>query len=172
MSALRASRVQLNWTRGLLRLWLVASLLWAVPVGWLTWPGDAPQDYARYWYYRVAHREVLEERAANEAATAEQRDAAWAEIDARYDGRPHALTSDELQEVLDRITSTARPESEQLQKFTTLERDLSWDGEHACWWAACTFVPPIAVLIVGSSLLWALRGFRQTQQLARDGGRP
>ena len=32
------------------------------------WPGDAPQEYVRYWYYRLAHPEVLEERHANEAA--------------------------------------------------------------------------------------------------------
>jgi hypothetical protein len=39
----------------------------------------------RYWYYRVAHREILEERRANAAAATEQRNAALAEIRARYD---------------------------------------------------------------------------------------
>jgi hypothetical protein len=29
----------MNWRRGLIRLWLVSSLLWVVPVGWLTWSG-------------------------------------------------------------------------------------------------------------------------------------
>jgi len=52
----------MNRTKGLLRLWLVGSLLWAVSVGWLTWPGNSPQQYARYWYYRVAHSEILKER--------------------------------------------------------------------------------------------------------------
>ena len=36
----------INWTRGLLRLWLVGSLLWAVPVGWIMWPQNAVQDWA------------------------------------------------------------------------------------------------------------------------------
>jgi hypothetical protein len=185
----------MNWTRGLLRLWLVGSLLWAVPVGWLTWTGDAPQDYVRYWYYRVAHPEVLEERRANEAAATKQRDAALAEIRARYDGTrvprvdvgPHVGTRDELRalslnvighygrdewiitkEELDEAervirTEFAQPESEQLQEFTTLEGRLGWNGERASWWAAYTFAPPIAVLIIGASLLWAVRGFRQTR---------
>jgi hypothetical protein len=69
--------MKVNWTRGLLRLWLVASLLWAAPMGWLAWPD---------WNY----------------------------------------------------------------------------GERASWWATYTFAPPIVVLIVGISLLWTLRGFRQT----------
>jgi hypothetical protein len=59
-------------------------------------------------------------------------------------------------------TEFARPESEQLQEFTTLEGRLDWNGERASWWAAYAFAPPIAVLIIGASLLWALRGFRQT----------
>lgn len=191
--------MKINWSRGLPRLWLVASLLWAVSVGWLTWPEDAPQDYVRYWYYRVAHPEVLEERRANEAAATKQRDAALAEIRARYDGtrvprvapdRPHTLTLDELRALepalelnniyhygrdqweitrveLDeayRVIRTEFPqtESEQLQEFTTLEGRLDWNTEVAGWWAAYTFAPPIAVLIIGASLLWALRGFRQT----------
>jgi hypothetical protein len=182
--------------RGLLRLWLIASLLWAVPIGWLTWPGDAPQEYVRYWYDRVAHSEVLEERSANEAAATKQRDAALAEVRARYDGtrvprvvapvRSHVgtiedlgarelnilyhygrdqweITNEELDET-DRVIRTEfpQPESEQLQEFTTLEGRLDWNGERASWWAAYTFAPPIAVLIIGASVLWAFRGFRQT----------
>jgi hypothetical protein len=161
----------MNWSRGLLRLWLVASLLWAAPVGWLAWPGDAPQEYARYWYYRVAHPEILEERRSNEIAATKQRDAALAEIRARYDGTrlprvvapdgsptgPHVGTLDEAEllelnngyhygrdkwiitkEELDEAkrvirTEFAQPESEQLQKFTTLEGRLGWNGEPASW---------------------------------------
>ena len=90
----------MNWTKGLLRLWLVASLLWAVPVGWLTWPGDAPQEYLRYWYCRVAHPEILKERRDNEAAAGKQQDAALAAVRERYDGTrkplPRELTLDDL----------------------------------------------------------------------------
>lgn len=187
--------MKFNWSRGLLRLWLVGSLLWAVPVGWLTWPDDAPQEYFRYWYYRIAHSEVLEERRANEVAANKQRDAALAEIRARYDGTrvprvvsdtPHQGTLDELEalflnngyhygrdkwvitkEELDEANKVLRtqypqPESEQFQDFTTLEGRLDWNREHISWWAAYTFAPPIAVLLVGVSLLWALRGFRET----------
>jgi hypothetical protein len=188
--------MKINWTRGLFRLWLVASLLWAAPIGWLAWPGNAPQEYARYWYYRVAHLEVLKERRANEAAATKQRDAALAEIRTRYDAtrvthvaptsrvgtlkdltllelktfdgfeydRPSQdITQEELEEV-DKVLRTEfpQPESDQLQEFTTLEGRLDWNGERASWWAAYTFAPPIAVLIVGASLLWALRGFRRT----------
>jgi hypothetical protein len=185
----------INWTRGLLRLWLLGSLLWAVPVGWLTWPGDAPQDYVRYWYYLVAHPEVREERRDNEAAAAKQRDTALAAVRGRYDGTrkpfvapdpPREGTRDELdallfnklyhygrekwvitKEELDEAEKVLRdlppqPESEQLQEFTELEGRLDWNEERVRWWAAYTLAPPIAVLIVGASLLWALRGFRQT----------
>ena len=67
---------------------------------------------------------------------------------------------DELDRVL--RTEFTQPQSYQLQEFITLERDLDWNGEQTSWWAAYMFAPPIAVLIVGASLLWALRGFRQT----------
>src|SRR6184192_2758053 len=30
----------MNWRRGLIRLWLVGSVFWAVLVGWLTWSYD------------------------------------------------------------------------------------------------------------------------------------
>jgi hypothetical protein len=75
----------MNWRRGLIRLWLVGSVFLAVPVGWLTWPGDAPQEYARYWYYRVAHSEVIDERRTNNAAVARQRAEAVSEIRGCYD---------------------------------------------------------------------------------------
>jgi hypothetical protein len=186
--------MRINWTRGLLRLWLVGSLLWVVPVGWLAWPEDAPQEYVQYWYNRVAHPEVLDERRANEAAAANQRDVALAEIRARYDGTrvprvPHhggqgtldelgalflnkvdhygrddwEITKQELDEA-DKVLRTdfPQPESEQLREFTTLEGSLDWNRERISWWAAYTFAPPIVVLIVGASILWALRGFRQT----------
>jgi hypothetical protein len=70
-------------------------------------------------------------------------------------------------EVLDEADKVLRalpapPESEQLQEFTTLEGRLDWNEERTSWWAAYTLAPPIAVLIVAASLLWALRGARQT----------
>jgi hypothetical protein len=139
---------------------------------------------------------------SNEAAATKQRDAALAEIRARYDGTrvpriapdgPHVLTLDELRALelnkmyhygrdeweitkeeldeTDRVLRTALPqaESEQLQEFTTLEGRLEWNGERAGWWVACTFAPPIAVLIVGASLMWALRGFRPSRHNDRKG---
>jgi hypothetical protein len=107
--------------------------------------GDAPQDYARYWYYRVAHPEVLKERRANEAAATKQRDAALGEMRARgvAPDEPHTLTLDEAKEEL--AIRLSQPESEQLQEFNTLEGRLDWNGERASWWAAYTFAPPIVV---------------------------
>jgi hypothetical protein len=175
----------MNWTRGLLRLWLVGSVLWAVPVGWVTWPGEAPQEYLKYWYYRIAHPQVLDELSANKAAATKQRYAALAEIRARYDATrvapgPHQLTADEMErlwtwnygsiygrnwnevskEEADEVkkvfdTELAQPGSEQLQKFLTLERSVEWNKEQVSWWATYTFAPPIIVFIVGTSLMWA-----------------
>jgi hypothetical protein len=262
----------MNWAKGLLRLWLVGSLLWAVPVGWLTWPGDAPLEYLRYWYYRVAHSEVLGELRANDAAAAKKWDAAWPDIRARYDATrlaepkelplidatevraqisrcwnvpegarnakdlaieirvavdqdgtvrqativdqmplgsdpffhavaesarraffsplcrplhlpsekyaiwkemvldfapgamtrvipdgpstgPHEVKLDEL--VLRDLYKTefTHPGSEQLEEFRILERDLETNRERVGWWATYTFLPPGAVLIIGTSLL-------------------
>ena len=54
-----------------------------------------------------------------------------------------------------------KPESEQLQEFAALEGNLDWHGQRVGEWVAYMGAPPAAVLIVGASLLWALRGFRQ-----------
>jgi hypothetical protein len=190
----------MNWTRGLFRLWLVASLLWAVAVGWLTWPDDAPQQYVRYWYYRVAHPEVLDERLANAAAAEAKRDKAVAEIRARYDrtrathvssegaaGTGQKMITDhdlavrvlkilgidygqqdpsdqELDEVGRALkTDFAQPGSPQLQEFTRLEATRDWHESETEWWLAYTFGPPVILLIVGASLLWAARGFAGTR---------
>jgi len=141
----------MNRTMGLLRLWLVGSLLWAVSVGWLTWPGNSPKQYARYWYYRVAHPEILKERRNTEAEWAKQRDAF------SKDQPPHQGTAEELAALAQKL----KPESEQLQEFAALEGNLDWHGQRVGEWVAYMGAPPAAVLIVGASLLWALRGFRQ-----------
>jgi hypothetical protein len=70
--------MKIDWTKGLLRLWLVASLLWAVPIGYLIWPGERPgetiQDCIQYWIDRV---EI--------ARDAWQTRLAMAKIQAQYD---------------------------------------------------------------------------------------
>jgi hypothetical protein len=201
----------MNWTGELLRLWLVGSMLWVVVVGWLMWPADAPQQYGLYWYYRVAHTEVLDKRRANEAAAAAERDKSIAEIRMRYNGTrtmrvesseksrqvtpneldafnlhlelgagvdycqsPCEMSHDELNE-LEKVAHAWRervltppgevsvyPESPQLYEFRKLEAERD-DNERAIeWWAAYTFGPPVILLVVGASLVWALRGFVTT----------
>jgi hypothetical protein len=150
----------MNWTKGFLRLWLVGSLLWAIPVGWLTWPGNSPQQYAGYWYYRLAHPEILKERRDLEAEWEKQREEFFKDEPPQP---PHQLTAEELADLASRLLPRLTPESEQLHEFRSLEEHLDWHGERVGEWAAYMFAPPFAVLIVGSSLLWALRGFRRTR---------
>jgi hypothetical protein len=147
----------MNWTRGFFRLWLVASLLWVVAVGWLTWPGAAPEQYVRYWYYRVAHSEVVEW----------QRNAAAADYKARVDAVDNALRG-KVQVPTpppDHTTDFAQlgsPQLQELQEFTSLEALLDEYEIETERWLAYTFGPPVILLIVGASLLWAVRGFAGT----------
>jgi hypothetical protein len=192
------------------RLWLVGSLSWAITVGWLMWPGHAPQDYARYWYYRLAHREVLEERRSNEVAAMKELDTAVTEIRARYDvtraqhmpppvvpgqsrlvgpddpginafeldltleralGGPHyhygraVVTKEGSKEVEGVLKTEYGPGgSPQLTEFNRLEAELDGNEREIEWWAAYMLAPPMILLIVGASLLWALRGFGQPRR--------
>jgi hypothetical protein len=93
-------------------------------------------------------------------------DELWTELfegEEPYDRLWWEISSEERAE-LDRVrhTNFAQPESEQLQEFISRENHLDWNGEQTSWWATYTFAPPIIVFIVGTSLVWALRGFRRS----------
>jgi hypothetical protein len=181
--------MKINWTRGLLRLWLVGSLTWAASVGWLTWPPIQPYDRFLYWHYRVAHpgdyKEMLLAAHATLGATHK---AAIADIRARYDktrvprtSHTGPMTDNEMRAVtlnnqenyerrdweitkeeLDEVDATYNKSTPEWDEFTGLTMRLDETGERIKNWATYTFTSTIAFVAVGAGLLWALRGFRQT----------
>jgi len=185
MLATCPERSNVNWTKGLLRLWVVGTILWVVTFGWIEWPGDAPQTYLRYWYYRVAHPEWFAEGWNDEyrVRTGEpNREGAIAELKARSarakmeaEGSNQG-TREELyallnappymnklgDQELERIAETPVADDPAAARLRSLETDLSWSETRLSRSASYALLPPALVFILGASLLWALRGFART----------
>jgi hypothetical protein len=128
-----------NLTRGLLRLWIVSSGLWIFCVGWFTWPGNAPQQYASYLYERVVHPEGQ-----------------------------LLIPSPEMQKVMDEFDCAAAknankpcPPSAKLTARMEPWSVYDWVVNDTNRWLSFVFLPPLAVLVLGAGLIWAIRGFRQ-----------
>jgi hypothetical protein len=123
-------------------------------VGWLTWPGDAPLKYLQYWYYPIVHPGVIEEQRIYEAETPKETKAVYTKMKARC-GTAHT-------DPFARFVAPGETLSEQLDEFIGLEACLISNREQIGRWIATALVPPAVLFIIGASLLWALRGFRQT----------
>jgi len=44
------TRPTINWSKGFWRLWLVASIMWIVGVGWIAWPWYSWNERAIGWW--------------------------------------------------------------------------------------------------------------------------
>jgi hypothetical protein len=50
----------MSWRRGLIRLWIVASLAWGIIVGAFLLPLTDVEAYFAYWQYRITQPELLQ----------------------------------------------------------------------------------------------------------------
>jgi hypothetical protein len=171
----------MNWRRGLIRLWLVGSVLWVVAVGWLTWsdgityffwhayttvtdPGG--KDHAREAWHAKLHENTRPWRAAK------------ARILANHDLQPPSSMGDFgigifpgdwwedntlCEEVIGRGVTPA--ECEELKRVAAAIPVLpepvgaqEWSAEPLLDWSGLVFLPPIAPLLIAIALTWALRG--------------
>jgi len=132
----------MTWGRGLLRLWIVLSVMWTASMFVALRPDEAYRDY-------LAAQNALGDddglysrddilRAAEKAASANDANAAKRLRD----------LAEEVAESPDQVHRSA--ERKQLERAT---RELKGS-------AAFVLVPILLTFAIGTALLWALRGFR------------
>ncbi|MCW2239886.1 hypothetical protein [Azospirillum canadense] len=140
----------MNWNKGLLRVWLVAAVLWAAAVGGYgaVALGGRPAASGLYAYSAAAEGFVSQQLAVTDGVL---EDGVARGVIARID--------------LDDRTTLFAPRDlgeERLREITRRFQD-----EHApagaralLPWALGALLPPVGILLAGLLLSWILRGFR------------
>lgn len=135
----RASDI--NWHRGLLRIWLVLSIIWFAAIIFLSQPFDAYQDYRKRVEMREAAQNVLGRLEAGLAAGSIETN----------DGRVV-----KGQELLEHKAKAEGLVAEVNQRF-----EISRDALVRILRAS--ILPPAILLVLGLSIAWAMRGFKEKQ---------
>jgi hypothetical protein len=152
----------MNLRRGLFRLWIVGSALWVLAVAFASyseikqqfdasvsmskaeWPVQLAGFRQRYpQYNHLSDAQLMDAFFKNFYS-----DLTRAEFDKRMAAAKSAIDPENLAQLEKAVANIRVP-----NPWTTL-------GE----WAAVAFGIPLAVLALGSSLLWALSGFAVTRQ--------
>jgi hypothetical protein len=126
-----------NVTRGLFRLWIVGAVLWAIGVGGIAW-----------WTYPKPN--VVSEAELVKAWLDNPDESGKAVTDPNVLARIANSLRGSTWGSKDRVVS-----NEEFQDAQTKNR-----REAGSFAAFVGIVPPIVVLIIGASLVWAVRGFR------------
>jgi hypothetical protein len=176
----RIKAASMNWSRGFLRLWIVASFLWGAISVVLFWPTSEVADYIAYWHLRLfqiglfrdaeGSRTQIEKifEAENILDKDSCRDYTATSLDnLRFDEShhiPHQVTAKELdyifcssaQKTLDTRTAYQKTLEPTVQILNTGESI----GAESIVFIEVTLLPPFVVLMIGSGLFWVIRGFR------------
>jgi hypothetical protein len=133
INVLKVIPMQISWSRGLWRLWLVGSILWVGFVAVILRPDQA---ISTYWDFRnvnflLSVREVV--------ALSDN------PFDQAFGTAGHSPLSPEERRNLDLRMEAKR-------RFTDAKAKLQGFGLFG-------FIPPILIFSIGISLIWAARGF-------------
>lgn len=141
----------MNWRRGLFRLWLVVSIVWASP--WLVIAFSNAQSISEYQDSiasmarspsSVKYRELLEPSGWVPCFRTEVRKDNWVQV---CDSKLKGLMPNDLA-VLDALK-------------TKISASIALVKKNQLDMYQLAFLPPFGVLLAGVSLYWALSGFRQ-----------
>ena len=178
--------LEMNWGKGLRRLWMVATALWIISVvaglPEIAAEGvSAAEVYSQYWYYRFTRPDVVaaalraldnpclarEERDTRLNARQEKLAEFKAEA-AKHQGQLSASDADllfsieDLNKIGPECSAEVAKAKEEMKNITFLPgvAECAWAPEALRSFAYWIFGPPIIVFILGTSLIWAFRGFR------------
>lgn len=130
-----SSGVKMNWNRGLFRFWIVLSVIWLLGVAVVGDVGDAFNTYWTFWSVRAESREAQADQAREETSATHH---------------PGEYSLDEA----------APPADTHQATLLQIAHRLGSADENLRFVLIVGLLPPFALLGLGASLLWALRGFR------------
>jgi hypothetical protein len=171
----------MNWGKGLRRLWVVATAVWILSVVAVlpeiaTEGVSAAEGYAEYWYYHIIRSDVAAEArrlggdhqkeislpcVSNRER--EQQEAEVAQLEAEEAKRPPPPplpdgTKRGTRSQLARLMLSPECSAKEIELRGVVYDPPDWEPLLSLtYWL---FGPPIAALVVGTSLIWAFRGFR------------
>lgn len=139
----------MNWTRGLFRLWILASALWCLPVVMIAFVTQ-PQRVA--YLSELCRYDVIVGTDEDDEFATEQIVASAPAAQGKEYCDPSQRVPLSPQEI-----SNALSELQSAREKMPAERTEHWLG-----WAAATAIPPAVVFVLGWAFLWAFSGFRKT----------
>lgn len=128
------SRPGIRWSRGFFRFWLVLSVMWVAAIFFIA---DTPKELSRAYRMHVA---MKADAADQGGASEEDNSKSWQ--DAPIVGSSQDRLLEEALEVA------------QARVWADATKNLRQN-------AALGFIPPLVVLVIGTMIAWALRGFRK-----------
>jgi hypothetical protein len=140
--------MSMNLQRGLLRLWVVLTLLWVTAMTWLLW---SELTITNPKFIIASSHNGQYEIVGPEGATREQAlEKFYSALETAKIGKPE-----------DRAALLATRGSADEQVTVTNEPAVNWPRRRTA--AAAVFLPPLAVIVIGAGLFWAGQGFFKRQ---------
>jgi hypothetical protein len=157
----------MNYRRGLLRLWLIASVLWIAFVGWLYW-SEIYFATGLHIPATIAQMRQEEKQRAEATEKAQRRwETAKQAIAKRKLNFPEADLTAEKREELDALFALSLKNADRFvepEELWKLWEQVRHSPERAMvpGIVRAAFLPPLGLLALGALLGWALRGFKPT----------
>lgn len=174
----------MNWRRGLLRLWIIASVLWSAISVALFWPTSEVANYAAYWHLRLFQSGLFREAELNRAQIGkiveahrtldgeDCRDYTDRSLDnLRSDQNrniTHVVTKEELGYIFcqdaKNTVDAETPHHIALAHVVQILNEGESMGAESVLFLEVSLLPPFALLLIGSGLFWVVGGFRPTRR--------
>jgi hypothetical protein len=170
----------MNWKRGLLRLWILASILWGAISVALFWLTSELANYAAYWHLRLFQSGLFRDAELNRAQIGKILEAHHT-LDGEdcrdyTDESLNNLRSDEKRDMMHTVTrkelgyifcqdakktvNTETPHHIALAPVVQILNEGEAIGAESVFFREVALLPPFALFLIGSGLFWAIRGFR------------
>lgn len=152
----------MNWRAGLFRVWLVLSATWLIFGVWISWVDFDVRLEKRAYYFTKGDEFYHQSPSVLEFGSAEYKSALKTARKGRYeiiDVPPNA----ELFVSADLSDREKKKQSSTIHNINKhIYNNKWWDEiqETVVAYVQGFLVPPLILFAFGSSLLWALRGFR------------
>ena len=173
-----------SWRRGLLRLWIIASVLWGAISVALFWPTSEIANYAAYWHLRLFQSGLFRDAELNRAQIGKifeaHRTLDGEDCRDYTDRSLDNLRSDENRNIMHTVTrkelgyifcrdakktvDAETPHHIELTPVVQILNEGESIGTESVFFLEVALLPPFALFLLGSGLFWAIRGFRPNRR--------
>jgi hypothetical protein len=180
----RTKAAPMNGRRGLLRLWIIVSVLWGTISVALFWPTSEVANHAAYWHLRLFQSGLFRDAELNRAQIAKifeaHRTLDGEDCRDYTDRSLDNLRSDENSNIMHTVTrkelgyifcedakktvNAETPHHIELAPVVQILNEGESIGAESLFFLEMALLPPLALFLIGSGLFWAIRGFRPNRR--------